>query len=255
MNKKLEAVIVCDGYGDFLHETLPFTKVVADDIVVVTSKEDSYTQRVCKKLDVRYVISYVHKYNDSFNKARAINYGLAHLELKDWWLHLDADIVLPMSYKKWFNEAHLEKNKIYGVDRFNVNYDQWQQVKKTDWLDRTREWGFLISPPSDLKITPQIKMGSRVGHADYHGWIPIGFHQLSHSSERNRYPNKQQSNMEHTDLLFASHYPPENRILVGDTFLLHLTTDSKMGVNWEGRKSKAFGNPSLMPINTNYNAC
>lgn len=253
MSKKLEVVIVSDGYGDFLHETLPFTKAISDDIVVVTSKEDQYTQRVCRKLDVRCVVSYVHKYNDVFNKARAINYGLAHLELKDWWLHLDADIVLTPGYRRWFNEAHLEQNKIYGADRFNVDHNQWTQLKNTDWLDRTRDWLFLISPASDLNINPPIKLGSRVGHGDFHGWLPIGHNQLVHSSERIRYPNKQQANMEHTDLLFASHYPPNCRVLIPDLFVIHLMTDNKMSTNWGGRKSPAFGSPNLHDPKFSYN--
>lgn len=45
---KLEAVIVCDNYSDFLAHTLPDNRILFDKIVVVTSFEDKETQRVCE---------------------------------------------------------------------------------------------------------------------------------------------------------------------------------------------------------------
>lgn len=248
MADKLEAVIVCDGYGDFLEHTLPYTKSVVDYTVVVSSEEDKYTQKVCKSLDVECVIGYAHKYDSKFDKARAINHGLSHLELKDWWMHLDADIMLPPGYKRWFNESKLDKKKIYGADRFNCNYSQYEQLKKTDWFNHTRQWGYIIVPPSDLQIVPPLTMGARVAHGNYHGWVPIGHNTLVHSSEISRYPNKNNAGAEHTDLLFASHFKPENRVLIPDLFVIHLTTDQRMGANWEGRTSPKFGkNPELVP--------
>ncbi len=252
MAKRLDVVIVSDGYGDFLETTLPYTKLFADNIVVATGMDDTYTQKVCKKNDVTCVPTYVHKYNDTFNKALAINHGLAHLALDSWILHLDADIVVPPGFKRWFNEAHLLDNTIYGVDRFNCSYDQWLQIEATDWLFRTREWGFMIDPPSNLRITPPVKLGSRIGHGSYHGWVPIGFFQLWAAKHKNRYPLKQQSDMEHTDLLQSAHFPPNQRRLIPDFFALHLVTTNQHGANWAGRKSPAWGNPSLSTGLVNY---
>ena len=251
MSKKLDVVIVCDGYGDFLEHTLPYTKLFADDIVVVTGMDDKYTEIVCKKNDVTFIKTYVHKYNDKFNKALAINHGLAHLGLDSWVLQLDADIIVPPVFRKWFSEAHLIENRIYGVDRFDCNFEQWTKLKnETDWLFRSREWGFLIHPPSD--VNKDLKLSCRVGHKAYHGAVVIGFFQLFNAKYKNRYPTKQQADMEHTDLLHSSFYPPENRYLIPDFFTLHLTTDKKMGINWKGRQSKLFGKPSLMGITNPY---
>jgi len=252
MADKLEAVIVCDGYGDFLEHTVPITKSIFDNVIIVTGKGDNYTEMVCKKYDVDYVVGYNHKHNDRFNKALAINHGLAHLSLTGWVVHLDADIVLPYGFKNWFQQTTtLKEDTIYGMDRFNANFDQWEQVKKTDWMHKTRDWGYIIPPPSDLPVNPSLKMGARVGHGLYHSWLPIGFFQMWHAKFKNRYPNKQQSDMEHTDLLHASYWPPDKRILIPDFFCLHLTTTTQMGHNWQGRKSAPFGMPGLK-IQSNY---
>ena len=45
---KMEAVVVCDRYSDFLRCTLPANKHLFDRIVVVTSAEDRDTQRICE---------------------------------------------------------------------------------------------------------------------------------------------------------------------------------------------------------------
>jgi hypothetical protein len=52
---KLEAVIVCDQYSDFLRCTLPHNKTLFDRIVVVTSPEDRATQKICEFYHVECV--------------------------------------------------------------------------------------------------------------------------------------------------------------------------------------------------------
>lgn len=48
---KLEAVIVCENYADFLAYTLLENKIFFDNLVVVTSPEDKRTRRLCYHLE------------------------------------------------------------------------------------------------------------------------------------------------------------------------------------------------------------
>jgi len=232
----LEAVIVCDGYGDFLEETIPYTLRSVNRLVVVTSKDDNRTKRICSKLDVNCVEGWNHKRED-FDKAKAINHGLAHLRCSDYILHQDADMILPDAFREWFLTSKCVNPKnIYGVDRFDCrNRAELRKVMDKGWAHSRLDWRFMIQPPHGLPFC------TRVGHGDYEGWVPIGFFQLWHGSQRTRYPVKPGASAERTDLLFAANWPPENRILIPDFYAIHLMTDPKMGANWKGRKSPKWG--------------
>lgn len=231
-SRQLEAVIVCDKYSDFLEVTLPHTLRNVNRLVVVTSKDDYDTKKLCARFDVTCVEGWNFK-RDSFDKAKAINHGLAHLRCSDWLLHLDADIILPDVFADWFTTSNtLKTQNIYGVDRFDCkSQDQLNKVFAKGWVHARKDWRFMINPPHALKFC------TRVAHSDYEGWLPIGFFQLWHGSERTRYPLKPGASAERTDLLFAANWPPENRILIPDFYAIHLTTESGMGENWKGRST------------------
>jgi hypothetical protein len=233
----LEAVIVCDEYGDFLKETIPHTLRNVNDLVVVTAEDDKETQALCAKLDCRFVVGWNHKRSE-FDKAKAINHGLAHLRCNDWLLHMDADIVLPDVFADWFTtNLTLNPDNIYGVDRFDCrSADAWDRLRNSDYLHTRRQWRYMIQPP------PGCKPCTRVAHGDYEGWVPVGFFQLWHSKVRTRYSWKPGAGGEHTDLLHGTSWKPENRILIPDFYAIHLSTGMKMGENWRGRKSPRFRN-------------
>ena len=93
---KIECVIVCDGYGDFLRQTLPRHPPLFDRIVVVTGFDDAETLALCRQLSVECIPSDVqHKDGDAFNKGRMIDLGLSYCRRDDWVVHLDADMYLP----------------------------------------------------------------------------------------------------------------------------------------------------------------
>lgn len=231
----VEAVVVCDNYGDFLAETLPFTMRAVNRLVIVTGKHDKETQRLCAEYDVNCVIGWNHR-RGGFDKAKAINHGLAHLGCQDWLLHIDADIVLPDVFGDWFqNDMSLDEADIYGVDRYNCkSADDWDKLRNEKWMHYRQAWRYMVYPP------PHCVPATRVTHGDYDGWVPIGYFQLWHSSAKKRYAVKPGADMEHTDLLHAVSWPPENRHLIPEFYAVHLSTDQKTGQNWHGRKSPRF---------------
>lgn len=191
---RIEAVIVCVDYAGELEQSLLANKDQLDDIVVVTKPTDKATLRLCNEHSVRTVTTNVfHDYGDQFNKGRAVNLGLAHLRHDDWLLHLDADIVLPDCFRTMLDHARLEKDCVYGADRFDCVDKDW--VK----FNQSRGRGFRHHY---LVMLPKLPMGARVIHAEL-GWCPIGFFQLWHASNKKRYPINQGS-AEHTDLLFSA---------------------------------------------------
>ena len=233
----LECVIVCDRYGDFLAETLPHT-LRAVDRLVVTGVEDRETQALCARYDATCVPTWVHRRAGGFDKARAINAGLAHLAGDGWLLHLDADIVLPDRVRDWLADHPLDAGCIYGVDRYDCRgWADWRRIKASGWLESRREWGYLIHPPQGLAAC------SRVGHRDYGGWLPIGYFQLWHGSRGRGYPVKPGAGGDHTDVLHAAAWPPEQRRLIGDFKVVHLSTGGAAGANWAGRTTPRFGPP------------
>src|SRR5271157_5230921 len=90
------SIAVCLNYADFLEHVIPANQPHFDDWVVVTCRSDEPTFRVCERHGVRTVFCpYFAKNGSPFNKALAINLGLAHLKCSDWMIHIDADTVLP----------------------------------------------------------------------------------------------------------------------------------------------------------------
>ena len=54
------------------------------------------------------------------------------------------------------------------------------------------------------------------------------------------YPT-QFDNAADSDLKFSAKWPEENRILIPELFVYHLSNTDGIGVNWNGRKSRKFG--------------
>src|SRR6266496_3254299 len=183
--RHLEAVVVCDRYSDFLEVTLPHTLRNVNYLVVVTANDDKDTKKLCDKFDIVCVDGWHFKRQD-FDKAKAINHGLAHLRCSDYLLHLDSDILLPDVFADWFTTSNtLKQENIYGLDRFDCQSQKaLNKVLAKGWAHSRRDWRFMIQPPHELKFC------TRVGHGDYEGWVPIGYFQLWHGSQRTRYPVK-----------------------------------------------------------------
>lgn len=233
---KLEAVIVCHNYSDFLAHTLPENLPHFDRLVVVTHPSDFKTLDVCSRFSVDVVkTTQMHDYGDVFNKARCIDLGLAHLVKDDWVLHIDADIVLPHNFRNLLKHARLVPGNLYGADRMDVyGYDCWMRNKEKCRPSFTRR--FLVTAPREFTLS------ARLLHAEL-GYMPIGYFQLWHGSEHKRYPLNQGS-AEHTDVLFAAQWAREQRQLLPEVICYHLESVERpgsMGTNWNGRRTPHFG--------------
>lgn len=236
---KIEAVIVCKNYSDFLAYTMPENLQHLDRLVVVTHPDDKATQALCNKYGVDCLETEVmHDEQDPFNKGRAINLGISHLRHEGWILHLDADIVLPHRFRTMLRYAKLDPKNIYGCDRLNsLSFENW--IKNKHKTVPQHLWRCLVTPQTEFPL------GSRLLHQEY-GWLPIGFFQLHHSSLKRRYPIMSGS-AEHSDVLFSVQWERRDRILLPEFFVYHLESGTnKMGANWNGRKTPQFGN--LSPI-------
>lgn len=243
---RLEAVVVCQNYSDFLEETLPYNLPHVDRLVVVTSHDDEQTRGVCQKWSVECIVSDLFSEGGrSFGKGPAINIGLGSLRCTGWLLQLDADIVLPLTFRNMLDKSALRRDHIYGCERFNVtSYHKWQHIKANYHSNPQFGYRCLISTPEDTPV------GANLVHKQY-GYCPIGFFQLWHSEYMQkydlRYPETHGS-AEQEDVMWSLRWPRSQRTLLPTVRVFHLESErAAMGVNWRGRKTKPFTKDGLPP--------
>jgi hypothetical protein len=235
---KLEAVIVCINYSDFLEVTLSANKKFFDRIVVVTSIEDTETEKVCKSNDVLCIKTDSFYKNGSkvANKAEGINEGLKALDKDGWVIQLDADIWLPPLTRTILEKYPLQDDCIYGIDRLMCNsFEKWEMFM---WNNVKKpihsEWIFL-----HMHYFP---IGGRVVQYHGEGYMPIGFFQLWNpsGSKIDSYPVIDVG-FDRTDVLHLKQFPRDKRRFIPEFICIHLSSEEPfMGQNWYGRKSKPF---------------
>jgi hypothetical protein len=232
---KLECVVVCSDYSDFLRETLPHNKQMFDRIVVVTSPEDKATRKLCEFHNVQCVVTDVMETHwGRFCKGSGINKGLEALDKDGWVLHLDADIWLPPQTRLLLRNANLDKSRIYGIDRFIVKgFNAWRSFLDKPKLQQENEcWVHLEAFP----------LGTRVVQNYAGGYMPVGFFQLWNPSTAGVYSYPAGHNTAaREDAMFAQHWPRSRRELLPEIVGYHLESeDSSMAANWAGRTTKEF---------------
>lgn len=230
---KIEAVITCAKYSDFLAHTLPYNRTLFDRLIVVAPPEDKETQRVCEYWHVECRQSdRMRAHWGEFRKGCGINDGLARLDKDGWLVHLDADIVLPPLFRHVFGGLDLDPAYIYGVDRFMVpNFTEWSRFIGAPKLCQENETWIHLNA---------FEIGVRVMHG--HQYVPIGFTQIWHgSSGRLSYPEEHTS-AARGDMAFAEQWPRNRRGFIPEIVAYHLESEkADMGANWNGRATKMFG--------------
>ena len=236
---KIEAVVVCVNYSDFLSHTLPHNKQLFDKIVVVTDLKDEKTKKLCEFYNVECVqTDEFYRNSVTINKGRGINEGLKRLKKDDWVLHLDADIFLPPMFREIMERLPLDKNGIFGIDRMMCpTYEAWAKFM-CDPRPLHEGWIFIHT-----NIFP---IGVRIAEYKSDGWEPIGFFQMWHPNVSGiyDYPSEHGA-IDRSDVIHAKKWIRANRHLIPEIIGIHLESEalelSEMGRNWTGRKSMEFG--------------
>lgn len=237
---KIECVVVCHDYSDFLRVTLPNNKHMFDRLVVVTSPEDKDTQKLCEFYHVECVATEKLRTREGkFCKGAGINEGLKRLDKDGWVLHLDGDILLPPQTRRLLERACLDRHMLYGIDRFNVRgWAAWQNFVKAPKLQHECD-SYVHLNNSGFPI------GTRVMQNHMGGYVPIGFFQLwsPNGSGVFCYPEGH-ADAGREDLLFANKWARCERSFIPEIIGYHLETeDAGYGTNWGGRKTKQFEAP------------
>lgn len=234
---KIEAVIVCINYSDFLKTTLPTNKFLFDRLVVVTDTKDTETHKTCEFYNVECIKTDIF-YRDSKvpNKALGINEGLKKLSLDGWVVQLDADIWLPPLTKSILGKLPLNKEFIYGIDRLMCDsYEDWFEFISLRNSKPIHEgWIYLH--------LHQFPVGQRIVQYHGDGYMPIGYFQLWHpkGSGIKTYP-VEIAGYDRTDVCHLKQFPREKRGFIPELACIHLASEKHVqGQNWRGRTSKDF---------------
>jgi glycosyltransferase involved in cell wall biosynthesis len=222
---RLSALIVCVNYWDFLQRTLPLNREHFNEIIVVTTPGDDRTKQVCADLDVRCCVTdefYVD--NAPFNKGRAINHALHGLTDPSWVALMDADIVLPPTFRQRVSTSGLDPAKLYTCDRYICDTpDLWDKIRRgASHLYHRRPYpaeDFLYIPQWD-QITKRLS-------------LPLGYLQIAHYggilSELGYPTSSDDANW--SDVEFSQCYPAGDRVWIEGMRVIHLGTT---GVNEKG---------------------
>lgn len=238
----IEAITVCVNFSDILAHSLVHNKHLFDRMVVVTDSADTATRKLCDYHYVECIITdEFYRNEQAFNKGRGINAGLAKLSMRDWVLHIDADIVLPARSRSLLEKVvRPEPDCIYGIDRMMCpDFTTWARHMAGPDIQHANE--IFVIPDS-------FPMGTRVAKLDGEGYLPIGFFQLWHpgTTELRAYPDEH-GTAGRGDMLHALKWPRRKRVLIPEIISIHLGSPIAKGTNnWRGRRAVPFG-PTLMP--------
>lgn len=162
--RKIEALVVCVDFSDFLEISLPINKHFFDRILVVTSLNDNKTREICEKNDVDYFpTNLFYKDNSLFNKGLALSEAMNHLEFKDVVCVLDSDIILSTNFREKLDLQNFCDSKFYGFGRhFIYSYEDWLDyqngIKKLDdfqfIIGTGNGYGQIFSYKELIKKTP-----------------------------------------------------------------------------------------------------
>lgn len=244
---KIEAVIVCINYADFLKITLPANKHHFDRLVIVTDEQDTETAKVCEFYNVQCIKTNAFYTDGSTkpNKALGINEGLKVLDKDGWVLHMDADIWLPPLARQILENHVFHSDCIYGIDRLMCNsYQEWIDfIHMNDDKKSIHEgWIYL-----HMHYFP---VGQRIVQYQGDGYMPIGFFQFWNPKVSGVYTYPVENvGFDRTDVLHLKQFPREKRKFIPELVCVHLASEETyMGQNWNGRTSKKFLPEPPQPI-------
>lgn len=242
---RIECVVVCVSYSDFLCWTLPTTKQHFDRMVVVTTPADKATQKLCEYWHVQCLqTDEFYADGSAFNKGRGINVGLKALDGDGWVVHMDADIFLPPQFRYILEPMELDEDGLYHMDRLMCD----------DFLDWLRFYTCpVIQNENNIYVHLRpFEVGVRLAKREYGSWLPLGYFQMwNQAKKRLAYPT-QHTDAARSDLQFSLNFSRSHRHMLAEMLAIHLETkapqDNTMGANWFGRRTPPFGAGVLYPV-------
>lgn len=131
MRPKVELVLTCVDFSDFLEITLPENKDLFDNVIVVTSLEDGETEKLCNQYQVNCIKTSIFTDNNaSFNMGGGRNEGLKNLKFNEWVVIADTDIIFPKNLHEIIPWEFMNKEILYGGSRrFIWTYQDYLDLK------------------------------------------------------------------------------------------------------------------------------
>lgn len=139
---KINGLVVCVNYSDYLEIGLNRWYNYLDSLTVVTNRTDENTFRLIQRYPGVNLFSTNAFYEGGavFNKGRAMENARHIMPWKDWILFFDADVVPEIG---WFqkiphsqDDCLLDKCKLYGADRYQASSSIPIDDDAFDHLDR-----------------------------------------------------------------------------------------------------------------------
>ena len=231
IGRKIEALVICVNYGDFLKITLPRNKKQIEDITVITDFNDKETIDICNQNDVDYILTdEFFRCSFPFVKSAGYTVGFNFLHYKDWILLIDADTILNENFGIYIKEniTKLNIECLYGCT------------------------GFLIEKYSDFLLIKNNK--KKINNFDFFSKECIGngyfqlfnFSKFKYNKIWEIYPQTGDGKDEDElfRLKFGNNYQKDGKMIwdrefqkIIDLPVLHL---GELGINHKGRKSRRF---------------
>lgn len=184
---KISAVTVCFGYADHLARGIEVWRHTLDEWVVVTHPTDGATIQQCERRRVRTVVTDAFARDGArFNKAAALDAGLASLEGGDWLATIDADVSAPRDWRA--RAEHARPGFLYGARRSESDGELVPEGMQAGF--------FQLWHSSDPRWTARPSFGSWMHCGSYdeahlnrwpdecRAWLPLT---LVHHGERRRH--------------------------------------------------------------------
>jgi hypothetical protein len=231
--RRLEGLLVCVDYADFLECTLPGNSGHFDRLVVVTAPHDVRTQTIARKHGAELVVSdSCYANGDAFNKARMLNEGVRALEFSDWVLLTDADIFLPAQLRPTLDDLVLNPGCLYYTRRYHLPEYDLNRHLEAFLTDRSLIHSYSLDDPSTNQM-------------------PWGYFQLFNvraraleGRGRDLFPEVFTS-AGNIDTYFQRLWPADKKVQlpVRERLLdvVHIP-HGPLGINWNGRVTGAAGN-------------
>jgi len=219
---KVTGIVVSVGFADRLRITLPNNLQQLDELVVVTTREDLETRKVCTAAAWARKIILVesdacYQNDHAFNKGAMINRGLAEIKNPDWIVCTDADILLHPHFGAWVSSHSLNPGCLHGTMRVHLKRSEIHAWLSGRWLGRPVE-----SAAHDLQPNGYFQLWNRVG-----------------SIMCRRWPNVMSENFcsaGGVDSWFYQQFPEDRIVMLAGGMVAHIDGEHEYGLNWNGQK-------------------